>query len=433
MYQLKDSIKKLKVNMKKLNLQSTTIEDKLTEFYILFLFGLFPLFLIKETIFQCAVRSFVFYIITVFLGICYFVLTMKNKKILRKPKGMADVLLFGLAFYSLDILLFSFIQGKKDYEYVLVFLGLICLFYLISCGISLYLYLLDVFLVSASIICGMLFVRYFVNAGFVKPIELLLTNGEQITSFLVLTSTTAVLKYCFTENKGAKWWYGFLGGMSFLLLFVNYNIAGIFIVGLLFLLIPVLFIPTAELIKRDMQMFFLYFFLLSNMSLLTNYTNVINKVLQFPFINSVYIDLFLAVVGVAFFCYWEKVPENMDLSRLTLYKLQGVYRRILSAVILGMLILPSVLPNFSVWEFTSNGAFYEILEHYGVVGLFIVLVWIVTVAQEIREKRIETGENSILTIFAVMFFLQSLFLEVQTITTPIYVVFLAMTLYGKEV
>ena len=89
---------------------------------------------------------------------------------------------------------------------------------------------------------------------------------------------------------------------------------------------------TAGLVKRDMQLLFIYLFLLSNMSLLTNYTKVIQANVSFDLEHSVYIELLLAIGGVFFFTQWDKIPEGIDLERLVTRKLRRMFRFLMIAI-----------------------------------------------------------------------------------------------------
>ena len=77
-------------------------------------------------------------------------------------------------------------------------------------------------------------------------------------------------------------------------LFVNQSSISLWMMAFYFLALPVVLRPTALLVKRVMQLFFMYLFMLSNMSLLTEYTDVFRKEIVYSLQHSVYVDLLLA-------------------------------------------------------------------------------------------------------------------------------------------
>lgn len=89
--------------------------------------------------------------------------------------------------------------------------------------------------------------------------------------------------------------------LELFLLGCNHSNISFWILGGTILLIPILLRPTALVFKRAMQMMFVFVFIISNMSLLTNYTGVLLVETSYDLEHSVYLDLLLALGCVLFF------------------------------------------------------------------------------------------------------------------------------------
>ena len=88
-----------------------------------------------------------------------------------------------------------------------------------------------------------------------------------------------------------------------------------------FIAIPIVFHPTVELVKRDMQMLFLYLFLLGNMGFLTTYTGLIKGGVAYSLDSCIYLNVAIVIGGIFFFRMWEKIPPDVDIKRLVIKRL----------------------------------------------------------------------------------------------------------------
>ena len=111
-----------------------------------------------------------------------------------------------------------------------------------------------------------------------------------------------------------------------------------------------------------MQLFFMYLFMLSNMSLLAEYTQIIQLGQSYSLAHSVYIDLLVAAGGLVFFHYWDRIPEGMDLERLVLRKMQKAYRFVLTTVILVFMVV--ILGGD--WAALPEGISYDMVKSFAV-------------------------------------------------------------------
>ena len=199
--------------------------------------------------------------------------------------------------------------------------------------------------------------------------------------------------------------------------------------GMFFLTIPVLFRPTAMLIKRAMQIFCLYLFMLSNMSLLTEYTQIVRTEVAYSLEHSIYLDILLAAGGFAFFHYWERIPEGVDLERLVLRKMQKGYRFLVKVLILlfivivftgnGWLALPegvtaNVIKSFALAlvetiEKSENGFLYCFRTMGLIPGIFLFISVVLFLDRMNKNYTVDKPITDILVLISGIFLIQLLF------------------------
>lgn len=123
------------------------------------------------------------------------------------------------------------------------------------------------------------------------------SDSGQTASYFVLVGMVSVYACCNGKDKMRSVFYMMTAGVSFMALFVNQSSISLWMMAFYFLALPVVLRPTALLVKRVMQLFFMYLFMLSNMSLLTEYTDIFRKEIFYSLQHSVYVDLLVAAGG----------------------------------------------------------------------------------------------------------------------------------------
>lgn len=219
-----------------------------------------------------------------------------------------------------------------------------------------------------------------------------------------------------------------------------------------FMAIPVLLRPTAQLVRKSMQMFFLFGLMLSNMSLLTAYTQIFATELPFSLEHSIYLDLLLAVGGILFFYYWEKVPEGIDMERLVLRKMRRVYKTALTIVVIlfaGIVFggnrwtalgekVPETawksfaLPLVEAVKQTESG-FYACFRETGVIPGIFVIIFLTLLLNRLRKNYgMDKPLTGSLTLITAVFMIQMFFCKPAANTLTIYYVLLLFAAFYKE-
>lgn len=255
------------------------------------------------------------------------------------------------------------------------------------------------------------------------------TDSGRTASYFMLIGMISTYGYCMCRDRLRSTFYIMISGISFLALFLNKNVISLWLMGMFFLTIPVLFRPTAMLIKRAMQIFCLYLFMLSNMSLLTEYTQIVRTEVAYSLEHSIYLDILLAAGGFAFFHYWERIPEGVDLERLVLRKMQKGYRFLVKVLILlfivivftgnGWVALPegvtaNVIKSFALAlvetiEKSENGFLYCFRTMGLIPGIFLFISVVLFLDRMNKNYTVDKPITDILVLISGIFLIQLLF------------------------
>ena len=254
------------------------------------------------------------------------------------------------------------------------------------------------------------------------------SDSGQTASYFMLVGMVSVYACCTGKDKMRSVFYMMTAGVSFMALFVNQSSISLWLMAFYFLALPVVLRPTALLVKRVMQLFFMYLFMLSNMSLLTEYTDIFRKEIFYSLQHSVYVDLLLAAGGAVFFYYWERIPAGTALERLVLRKLQKGYRMLAKVIALlfvvtaaagGRMELPGkavgdmfrtfVLPLSEEMGGRESGL-WCVFQGYGVFpGLFLIIMIVLFEDRMYRNYAEDKTVTGALSLISGIFVVQLLF------------------------
>ncbi len=254
------------------------------------------------------------------------------------------------------------------------------------------------------------------------------SDSGQTASYFMLVGMVSVYACCTGKDKMRSVFYMMTAGVSFMALFVNQSSISLWLMAFYFLALPVVLRPTALLVKRVMQLFFMYLFMLSNMSLLTEYTDIFRKEIFYSLQHSVYVDLLLAAGGAVFFCYWERIPAGTALERLVLRKLQKGYRMLAKVIALLFVVTAAAggrmeLPGKAVGEMFRTfvlplseemggreSGLWCVFQGYGVIpGLFLIIMIVLFADRMYRNHAEDKTVTGALSLISGIFVVQLLF------------------------
>ncbi|MCM1047704.1 MAG: hypothetical protein NC433_04690 [Clostridiales bacterium] len=309
-------------------------------------------------------------------------------------------------------------------------------------------YLLDISLIYAFIVYVGLLWHFMVDVAYSFMLFTLIENEQALASFLLLFNVIATGKYCDAKDDTKQKLYLIIALVGYFLLFINENVISIVLMGIGFMLFLLVYEPQKEYVKRIMQMAFVYFFMLSNMSLIINYTTLILVECRYSLENGVYLDLIIASAGVLFFSFWDRLSQDED--RL-LHEFRNAVKWILAGtgIILFLLLTMgnrlesidggkgiAVLTQFSAelrgYATGHNGTFYDVMARFGMAGGAVLICIVVAAIKKMQKQICGKRVNSLFVVLFIMYLIQSLFFSIQFVTAPIYIVLLAIALCGNS-
>lgn len=230
------------------------------------------------------------------------------------------------------------------------------------------------------------------------------------------------MHYSYNRVKSLDMIYTAEAVAAFLVLAITHDVISNYIMFFLLILLVILTPPRVKPVRRNLQMFFGFVFLISNMSLITNYTQLIQvSVAAYSLETGVLMDLFLSLLGAYVLDVWDKLPVERERDCiLPLRRLQsrlflvaaGMFCFVAFCSIYGNYL--EQLPAGTVLEMMKNEAvvlfqvchesvinrflFYG-MEEYGVLGGVVSVAFIILSAERIyANRRFLHHENFMLTM-----------------------------------
>ncbi|MCM1175377.1 MAG: hypothetical protein NC341_10035 [Blautia sp.] len=381
-------------------------------------------------------------------------LWQKDGQALRPVRYWTDIMAAFVVFYEVASIVRKLFQdsgqGVIDFSGNAEALAFVALYFCLSSGIRFRQLYFDMLLYGGLLLCAVFLFPYFTGIP-VNGYGTLQSGGAAASCFL-LVCMVGVYQYCFCRDRLRSCFYLAVSVVGFLALFVNQNIVSFWLMTAYFIAVPVLLRPTAYLVKKNAQMFFLFGFMLSNMSLLTEYTQIFLAEFSYSLEHSVYLDLLLAAGGIFFFHYWDKIPEGVDLERLVMRKMRRVYKGLLMALCIlfaGTIIGADrwaalgekmsdeawrgfALPLAESVRYEESG-FYLCFREAGAGTALFVIVFLIFLMERLRRNYgLDKPMTGILTLIAVIFMVQMLFWKPAANTLTIYFMLLLFAAFQKE-
>lgn len=429
------------------------LEEKIIYIYIITIFSVFPVFLIADKMQNVTFRWLLYCILTMITaGTCIFLLLQKKINC-RKRFYKIDICMITLLILSIGQAIICVFKGEGNKElYYLICISILAYFILsvFSKQINDLILCLDLLLIAYVVVYLELFVRLFIFPQFNATIELLIQDKTVMRAFLFLGVMVSILQYCINRKAKKDIWYLATAAAGFFMVAIQKEIIGALMIGVLFLIIPLLFLPTVELFKRNFIMAFMFFFILSSIAIMTNYTNVLKADVQFNLLYSVYLDLAIAVIGILVFSYWGRIPDNIPSEKIVMKRMQKNFFFLfkLYVIFLGTVWciewpegLTDRLGSKVFLQFVSSlknelnhidGTPVQMLREYGLIGIIVVVILCAMIISRVRKNYEYSTQSAILTTIAVMFIVQSFFYKQQIVTTPVYTVLVTSAVFWKK-
>lgn len=360
-----------------------------------------------------------------------------------------DIAVYAAGAFALSNMAYKLFWSPDDFEKYITLLSLCILYFAVrNCCQNMGADIVAIASAFNSAVAVALLCHYLV-AG-IEPAALasgLLESGACL-SWLVLAVTINVAGFCVCAGNGL--WYGANALIGFFLLFIQNNAVAAAIVFFMFLQIAVWYVPRKIMVRRIMQMFFAYAFLLCNMCLITNYTGLLDMEFPYDLESGVYMELALAAFGVCFFHAWDRTADGGNVEDLdedaVLAQFRGFFKKahnvalaLLAAVAIGVMRGDANIPLKMFEKLVSlcrsgmegqTGIFESAVSLYGIPGAIMAGGFIFGLAcmlAEYRQSRM-SRHGKLFCVVSWVFAVQALLLTQSFASMPVYVIFIAVTL-----
>ena len=433
------------------NLQATNIEEIFISIFIL----ISMLVLVDFEVSGIRLSIFLLFGLSV-IYIGYGIVSMRNgNPFPMRLRNIADIAVLALIGWSilgiLGLLFRNWEEGVPDYQFQVTCITLSLLYFLFKEIRDFKDWYFDLILYSGLAVMGFMLYCYLCDMQMTVILPEIMNDSGRCASYLLVLCAISVCRYIMCRDKTRTLFYALISIVGFFVLLLNHNIVSLWLMTVAFLIIPVLMRPTAELVKRDMQLCFIFFFMMSNMSLLTNYTDLIDKEMSLSLEHSVYLDLLIAVGGVFFFKYWDKIPEKIDKEKLILIKMRRGFMfalKMMGIVFLSFVMggnrwkeLPdtmgaSIVKSFAVPLINEIGNSKNTWIHCMEKSSISVLIFLIFTALIIRRLRRNHSFAKPLTgsflVLAIVLFMETFFFVPSINVLPIYTLIFVMAAFYPE-
>lgn len=436
-----------------------------------------PRFIAAMLLLPSASRIMNIGILFLLFPVAILLLGMVQKHNLIKNFQWRDLIIYATVFLLSVIGLILKLSGvlkNQQYEYgeFLVVISMVLLCFALKDQVVWERWYFDIMLYAG----GLILVLYFVNAAIAHDMIPLWEKGTadiwyiNMVAFLVML--IAVGQYMYCEDKLMQIIYIVSVVLAALTMVVNAAWGTAFLVFVMLLVYSVAIVPVAVVIRKLLQMFFGIAFLFCNMSLLVNYTEIIQvDGLTYHLESSVVGELVLCLLALYVFKQWDKIPEGVELTKVRLSRLQRACFYLLKAGGFVLCILAALgrvndklgesnnvqLFAGDKWEQISTDVFavtfLSLLENinqallqawhgniiavahqmYGIIGVLLVIAVLALACYKlyliIRDRRIA---DSLLVWLAIGVLVAVICLPIKVEALPVYMMILLLALYtGK--
>lgn len=404
-------------------------------------------------------------------------LSMVEKKNLIAQIQKQDLIICAVVFCLSIIGLILKLSGvlkNQQYGYgeFLVVISMILMCFALKDQVSWERWYLDILLYAG----GFILVLYFVNTAIAHGMIPLWESGTSdiyyinMVAFLVMLVAAGQYIYC--KDKTMQVIYIVSVILATLTMAVNAAWGTAFLTFVMLMVYSVAIVPVAAIMRKLLQMFFGIAFLFCNMSLLVNYTEIIQvDGLTYHLESSVVGELILCLLALYVFKQWDKIPEGAELTKVRLSRLQKACYYLLKYggfVLIILAVLSRVndkLGDSNIvqlfvgdkWEQLSTDVFVvtflSLLDNinqaliqawhgnilavmhqmYGVVGVIIITAVLAVACYKlyltIRDRRIK---DSLLTWLAIGVLAAVICLPIMVEALPVYMMILLLALYTAK-
>ena len=340
-------------------------------------------------------------------------------------------------------------EVSRTYYYMLMFLVPFCMYYIKPVGK----YYLQILLASYTLIFLSIYRYVFTGAATIIGAEVLLDNsGRNIPALLLICAVSAFL-YVSEDDAQKQKVYLVYSVLGFILLFLYGDMLAFMTMLMFILFLQFIRRPIQSFIKRNMIILFVYAFCASNAPLLSYFeAKGITKTFDLEY--SIYIDILIAVAGLAVTSYWDRIPKEYDEDHTVLVRFSKWYRRSILLVLIAICIaftygtrvgsISSLAGGKAISGFFTSiinsancatGELWNILMIYGAFGLIVVLALGAVAVNELInnwKSPVCTEVDKGYILLALLFIFQGIIYPFSGSSLPEFLVFFGLAITCRK-
>lgn len=431
--------------------ESSDNTSVIADYYIRIMLFLYPMYLAQDQIWGLFSDKEIIYFILSLLSIILSFVLLRKRKVNQFRMKFIDIYLILLAIVMVMMITVRLIRKDMDIESEILLLCFFITYFLVRSINSGYKYYLSLLMISAAFLYAGMIKYCLTGTESLFGVEAMLRQPEGTATWLILACCISILLYSKEVKKSWNIFYLFMSAAGFLLLFLYGDMIAACIVWIIILIVPFIFDATVNLIKKNLVLCFMFFFLFSCIPL---FQNISGELLEYPYnsLNGIIILLFLSIAGLFICNYWTKIPKDINPEIIIMKKFRRWYGQVLmvTGIVLTVCILISspisdlpekfgirILKIFSaslILSIQANKSFFQfLLEEYGLMGgIFWIHLTIIIINRLRKQWKKEDSIVKILIVISVIFLVQTFFYQLQPISTPMYVIFLTFALYANR-
>ncbi len=354
----------------------------------------------------------------------------RERKWIGMPDNLLEAALYGVGAFALSgILLYCVgldVGYQKGYETELNLLLFVLIYLTVKSRPCMEKCYFDSILAALTLMSLICLIAYLIWPGLGGCVGSFVQSRESVAACAMLNILLGGMRYSCCGEKAKQLLYGLSTAMACVVLAVNRDVLSLYMTTVMLLLVVIENVPKREIIKRNLQIFCGFVFLLCNMTLITDYTSLLQvECSGYLLETSVILELWLCL----FLCYvmriWDRLPQKEETEQTAmLQELQRTSKKILAAflfALLGIVLTGEQLKQLpagvigksleaegmvlyqAIWESAESNAFYKSAKAYGVPGVVMMLAVWSGMTERIRKKRkLSIRDNIILKAAAVM-------------------------------
>ncbi len=401
-------------------------------------------------------QAFLYCLFSLVMMLILMIQSFTGKRKIRKPENKLDYAMIILFVFSLGSLFYKMLTVQVNIEYEMIVLAMVFSYYVFSCRNDFPRVFTDIFLAIGALIYVLLYLFYFFGET-VGWINVIVKDETLWSAWIILTVMLGMICYCKGKGYRGRSIFGLVMSLAgFLLLLLYQDVIWIYLMGALILLIPAINWPNRGIIKRSIQLLFLWVMMFCNMRILMEMAGMEVRIELYSIGCCAFIEILAVIGGILLLFVRDNIPEGGEERSNWTCRMWKTIVRMLTAYVVGVLVLVTgVIQNGSSSEkrwidFSklsqelseslkgTQNVFQMFYDSWGLAGVIFIFLTLFILVEHLYGRYWECEENSmlrkkILYLMPVipLFILQLLFAKLDVGVLPVYIWAITSILYDR--